>query len=80
MANSFQVNAYQITPTVVHTNGVISKRIGFPTSGFGQFQDCSGSPDRSLPTGVSVYSVIIDSRGISYYLTETVAQLATLIG
>jgi hypothetical protein len=89
MANTFFVNAYQINQSPVNVQGILSKRIGFANAGFGIIEDCSGSlTTRSLSTGFNVYSVIIASDGASsenaggtmYYCTETVQQLATIIG
>jgi len=84
MANNFQVNVYQIDARVLPRDNPI--KIGFPISGI-LIEDCSNSPQRSLSSGYNVYGVIIvpssaaaNSAGTRYYVAETVAQLAALIG
>ena len=84
MANNFQVNVYQIDATVLPRNAPI--KMGFPTTGV-IIQDVSGSPTRSLSSGYNVYGLIIvpssaaaNSAGTRYYVAETIAQLATLVG
>lgn len=84
MSNLAFVNVYQINQTLLPRDQ--SQRIGFPTQGC-LIEDCSGSPQRSLNSGYNVYGVIIvpspaaaNSNGTSYYVGETVAQLATLFG
>jgi len=85
MANVFTVNVYQINQTVMDRDA--PKRIAFPTTGC-IFQDVSGSPTRSLPSGYNVYGLIIvpgtqgavNQAGNYYYTAETLAQLVTLAG
>jgi hypothetical protein len=84
MANQFQVNVYAIDQTTLARDQSI--RYGFPTQGI-LTKDVSGSPLRSLSSGYNVYGVIIvpssaaaDANGHLYYVQETQAQLATLIG
>jgi len=84
MANNFQCNVYQINQTVFPRDQ--SLRIGFPTTGV-LIQDCSTSPQRSLSSGYNVYGLITvpspgaaNSNGTLYYVQETIAQLATLVG
>lgn len=80
MANNFQVNVYQINQKPYNVGGVLSQRMGFPTAGI-IIRDCSGSiPSRSLSNGFNVYSLIQGSDGTLYYIGETFAALATLIG
>lgn len=84
MANNFQINVYQIDQGILARDQ--SQRYGFPTAGV-TIKDVSGSPDRSLSSGYNVYGLIIvpntSLRGTGnqwYYVQETIAQLATLIG
>lgn len=85
MANVFFVNVYQIDARVLDRDQ--PKKIGFPTVGLVLVEDCSTSPQRSLSSGYNVYSVIrvpssaaANSAGTAYYVAETVAQLATIMG
>ena len=84
MANNFQVNVYAINQTTLPRDQ--SERMGFPTQGV-IIKDVSTSPQRSLSSGYNVYGLIIvpngaaaDANGTLYYVSETFAQLATLIG
>lgn len=80
MANYVAVTPYQINqrPPLNLTTEV--QAIGFPVSGC-LLRDTSGSPDRSLSTGVNVYSSIqVIATGDQYYCRETLAQLITLMG
>ena len=84
MANNFQVNVYQFNNVVYARDSPI--KWGFPTQGI-IIMDVSGSPTRSLSSGYNVYGLIIfptpgaaNSTGNEYYVAETFAQLATLIG
>lgn len=83
MANNFQVNVYQFNGTVYARDNPV--KFGFPTAGV-LIQDVSGSPDRSLSSGYNVYGLIIFGSGDLplgprfFYVAETFAQLATLIG
>jgi hypothetical protein len=84
MANNFQVNVYFINqgpypPGYGTSTGTGSIRIGFPTAGV-SIKDVSGSPQRGA-TGYSLYCLITTiADGQLYYVTETFAQIATLIG
>lgn len=85
MANVFFVNVYQIDARVLDRDS--PKKIGFPTAGLVIIEDCSNSPQRSLSSGYNVYSLIrvpssaaANSTGTEYYVAETVAQLATIMG
>lgn len=77
-SNVFSVNAYQINqrdPIPL----VNVQTIGLPTTGV-IARDVSGSPTRSLSTGVNVYSVAqVIATGDQFYCRETYAQLITLI-
>lgn len=84
MANNFQVNVYQIDAKVLPRDQ--PQKIGFPVAGI-MIQDVSASPTRSLSSGYNVYGLIIvpssaaaNSQGTRYYVAETIAQLAVLIG
>lgn len=84
MANLFSVNVYQIDGQVLVRDQSI--RMGFPTTGV-IIQDCISSPTRSLPSGYNVYSFILvpdqglpGNGGKKFYIQETYATLATLIG
>lgn len=85
MANVFFVNVYQIDARVLDRDQ--PKKIGFPTAGLVLVEDCSNSPQRSLSSGYNVYGLIrvpssaaANSTGTAYYVAETAAQLATLMG
>jgi len=79
MANFVSVLPYQInqrTPTALAD----VTAMGFPVNGL-LLRDTSGSPDRSLSTGVNVYSAIqVIATGDLYYCRETLAQLIVLMG
>lgn len=76
-SNVFSVNAYQINTTVTPLINVTT--IGLPTTGV-TIQDVSGSPTRSLSTGVNVYSLaIVNVTGTKYYCRETYTQLVALV-
>lgn len=86
MANNVQLNVYQIGTRVLPRDQ--SQRIGFPAAGI-MIQDCSASPQRSLSSGYNVYGFItanfitaggVNQQPLAYYVQETFAQLATLIG
>ena len=79
MANVFSVNVYQINSRgPIPLTEVLT--IGLPTTGV-ILRDCSASPQRSLSTGVNVYSVAqLVATGDLYYCRETYAQLVTLVG
>ncbi|HEX2682416.1 MAG TPA: hypothetical protein VHL77_00690 [Ferruginibacter sp.] len=84
MANLFSVNVYQIDGQVLARDQSI--RMGFATTGV-QIQDCISSPTRSLSSGYNVYSLILvpdqglpGNGGKKFYIQETYAALATLIG
>jgi len=79
MANVFSVNVYQLNQgSPIPLNQVTA--IGLPVSGVLAF-DISGSPQRSLSTGVNVYSMAqVAATGNKYYCRETFAQLLVLIG
>lgn len=84
MAQNFQVNVYQFNALVYPRDAPV--KMGFPTGGV-IITDVSGSPTRSLPSGYNVYSMIrvptngaANSWGDEYYVAETFAQLATLVG
>jgi hypothetical protein len=84
MANNFQVNVYQFNQNVYTRDNPV--KFGFPTTGV-IIQDVSGSPTRSLSSGYNVYSMIripspgaANSFGDEYYVAETFAQLAVLVG
>lgn len=81
MANNIQVNVYQINQKPVNVAGQLSQRIGFPTAGT-IIRDCSGTSNaaRSLTNGFNVYSLIQGADGTLYYIQETFAQLAALMG
>lgn len=82
MANQVAFTVYQINNNVLSGaggNGPI--RLSFPSQGV-LVRDCTGSPNRSLPTGVNVYSAIqvpnLNTLGADlYYVTETQAQVVT---
>lgn len=82
MANQVAFTVYQINNKVLSAgagNGPI--RLSFPSSGV-MVRDTTGSPTRSLSTGVSVYSAIqvpnttINGQSL-YYVIETQAQVVT---
>ena len=83
MANNFAVNVYQLNGTVYNRDAPV--KFGFPTAGV-LIQDVSGSPTRSLSSGYNVYGLIIFGSSDMplgpryFYVAETFAQLATLIG
>lgn len=84
MANVFTCNVYQIENRVMDRDAPI--RMSFPSTGV-IVSDASTSPQRSLPSGYNVYGLITvpssaaaNSQGTRYWVAETVAQLATLIG
>lgn len=79
MANVFSVQPYQRNqgPPIPLVNVAT---IGLPTTGV-SVEDVSGSPTRSLSTGVSVYSKLtVLASGTIYYCRETYAQMIVLIG
>lgn len=80
--NLVPLNVYQINQTPIALNQVT--QIAFPSQGC-LVRDCSGSPDRALSTGVSVYTAIqmpvtFSSTGTStlFYTDKTLAQIITL--
>lgn len=77
MANNVvSLNVYQInqrTPIPLTNVGAI----GLPTVG-STIWDVSGSPSRSLSTGVNVYSMVQTVSGDKYYCRETYAALLAL--
>ena len=77
-SNVFSVNAYQINQKAPIP--LISvQTVGLPTTGVTLF-DVSGSPTRSLSTGVNVYSMAqLNLTGDKYYCRETYAQLVALV-
>lgn len=78
MANVFSVNVYQINQGAPIALANV-QTIGLPTTGV-IARDVSGSPTRSLSTGVNVYSVAqVVATGTQYYCRETYAQLVALI-
>jgi len=84
MPNVVKVNVYQFNNIVYDRDA--PKAIAFPTQGC-LLYDCSNSPQRSLPSGYNVYSMIqvpsggaANSAGNSYYVAETIAQLVTMFG
>lgn len=79
MANVFSFNAYKINQRDNIALADVTT-MAFPVSGV-IARDVSGSPQRSLSTGVNVYSALqIIATGDLYYGRETFAQLVTLIG
>lgn len=81
MANITSVNVYMVNQnTPIPLTDV--RGVGFPTAFGGmRLQDCSQDlTTRSLSTGVSVYSRLVDALGNFYYCRETVAQMITLFG
>lgn len=81
--NIVRLNVYQIDNRVMDPGA--SRSIGFPSTGNILLWDTIGSPTRSLPSGVNVYSMIqisaaaaANSQGTSYYVAETIAQLIAL--
>ncbi len=84
MAVGLSVNVYAIENLVMDRNAPL--RMIFPTAGI-IVTDTINSPTRSLPSGYNVYACITvpssaaaNSQGTRYWVAETVAQLATLIG
>lgn len=76
MANNVvSLNAYQLNQHPIQLVNV--SLVGFPVSSV-LLGDCSGSPQRSLSTGVSVYSFVTTAAGDKYYFRETYAALLTL--
>lgn len=75
MANIVTTNAYMLNQHVIPLANVT--QVGFPTQGC-LLGDCSNSPQRSLSTGVNVYSFAQLANGDKYYLQQTIAQLTTL--
>lgn len=80
--NIVRLNVYQIDNRVMDPG--VPENIGFPTTGNILLWDCSTSPQRSLSSGVSVYTGIqitapgaAYSGGRMYYVAETVAQVQT---
>jgi len=76
------INVYQINNRVMDRDS--PQKFAFPTTGC-ILQDVSTSPQRSLSSGYNVYGLIIvpssaaaNSQGTSYYVAETIAQLATI--
>lgn len=77
MANVFTINAYQINQSVVPLTSVLA--ISLPVTGV-SVQDVTGSPTRSLSTGVNVYSMVqVLVTGTKYYCRETSAAIIALI-
>lgn len=76
-SNVFTANAYQINQRPIPLLEVTT--IGFPTTGV-LLGDCTGSPTRSLNTGVNVYSsATVLATGTIYYFQQTLAALVTLV-
>lgn len=78
MGNNFQINVYQFNQSPGMA-GQTCQRIGLPTAQVFLF-DCTNSPTRSLPTGYNVYCLIKDIMGNEYYVIETIATVAALVG
>ena len=83
-SNLFSVNVYQINqqPPIPLAN---VQTMGFPTTGV-LVTDVANSPNRSLSTGVSVYTKltlinanIISQQNNVYYCEETYTQMVSLI-
>jgi hypothetical protein len=83
-SNLFSVNVYQINQQPPIALNQVSKK-GFPTTGV-LVDDVSASPNRSLSTGVSVYTKLtllntnlISQQNNVYYCAETYTQMVALI-
>lgn len=74
--NLVALNVYQINQKVGFGT-TSSQRIAFPTQGI-IVRDTSGSPTRSLSTGVNVYSALELPNGSQYYVTESQATIVSL--
>lgn len=78
MANLFSVIPYQIdqySPIPIAETAVMY----FPTTGV-TLKDITGSPTRSLSTGVNVYTLItVIASGQKIYVSNTAASLASTI-
>ena len=81
--NIVRLNVYQIDNRVMDPG--VPQNIGFPTTGNILLWDCTTSPQRSLSSGVNVYSMLqitspaaAYSGGPHYYVAETTSQLQTL--
>jgi len=78
MANLFSVIPYQINqraPVPLASSATFY----LPTTGV-TLQDITGSPTRSLSTGVNVYCLItVVATGDKYYVSNTAASLASTI-
>ena len=78
MAANFQVNVYQINQQNIAPRDA-PYRMGFPTANV-IIRDNINSPTRSLSSGYNVYGIVQDVQGNQYFVAETIAQLATLVG
>lgn len=67
----YQIN--QRAPIPLAQTAVIS----FPSTGV-MLRDTSGSPTRSLSTGVNVYSAVQTADGTLYYVSQSLSALVTL--
>lgn len=83
-SNLFTVNVYQINQRPPIALNQVSL-IGLPTTGV-SVQDITDSPDRSLSTGINVYTKLtvlqaslITQENTVYYCQETMAQMVALI-
>lgn len=79
MANIVTTSVYKINqrPAIVLTDVTL---IGFPTQGC-VLTDTTGSPQRDLGNGITVYTGIkVAASGDTYYVQQTIATMATLFG
>jgi len=79
MANVFSIIPYLINQRSPVT-AANATQIALPTTGV-SVTDVTNSPDRSLSTGVNVYTLItVLATGDKYYVSSTYATIISAIG